>query len=608
MTKYSFILLSQEKENFINTLSQIGVFDITRSSKAIDEPSQKILQNSEELQNIINSLSTINFDKDDNLDSILKIKDTLKGEKILVDQAKQLLEDFKNWQTETKVLEKQHNEIYTWGNFDIEKLNKLSELGYVVRYYKLAKKKLTQDLQELYPLEIISEYDSNIYFVTISDKEDYNFPIEELDSPKCDNKEICDKIEQLEQKGIKLKAQLLLAKDSLEQYKDQQESLKEEFDLYLAKESSEKTVEDYVSVFTGFIPSECENDVTESLDKAGVFYIKEKAELEDNPPIQLKNNRFTAMFSMLTDMYGRPAYDEFDPTPFISVFFLLFFAMCMGDAGYGLVLILVGLLLGKNENFKKMSPLVCTLGIATFFVGFAFHTFFSIDIAKWEIIPKAIKKIMLPSKIAGYDGTMVLAIIIGVIHICLAMIVKAVNDTRKKGFKNSLSTYGWNLLIIGSLIVGGISLAGVIDQEITKWIIIGIGGISAIGIFLLNDLKRNPLLNIGAGLWETYNTATGLLGDVLSYLRLYALGLAGSMLGFAFNDLGKMVLGDGSNAFMWIFFLLIVIVGHTLNIAMAALGAFVHPLRLNFLEFFKNSGYEGSGRNYSPIRNKYNKQ
>ena len=107
---------------------------------------------------------------------------------------------------------------------------------------------------------------------------------------------------------------------------------------------------------------------------------------------------------------------------------------------------------------------------------------------------------------------------------------------------------------------------------------------------------------MGLGLWDTYNTATGLLGDVLSYLRLYALGLAGGMLGMAFNDMGKMVLGDGHNWYLWIPFILLVVVGHTLNIAMCALGAFVHPLRLNFLEFFKNSGYEAEGRNYNPLK------
>ena len=97
--------------------------------------------------------------------------------------------------------------------------------------------------------------------------------------------------------------------------------------------------------------------------------------------------------------------------------------------------------------------------------------------------------------------------------------------------------------------------------------------------------------------------ATGILGDVLSYIRLYALGLAGGMLGAAFNNLGGMVLGDGTNIGLWIAFILIVVFGHVLNLLMACLGAFVHPLRLTFVEYFKNAGYEGSGQLYRPFKN-----
>ena len=307
------------------------------------------------------------------------------------------------------------------------------------------------------------------------------------------------------------------------------------------------------------------------------------------------------MFEVLTDMYGRPAYDGFDPTPFIAVFFLLFFALCMGDAGYGLVLIGIGLLLKKVPSFKDLAPLVVTLGAGTVVVGFFLHSFFSIDIAEWPVFAP-IRKVFLPAEIGGFAGGMVLSIIIGILHICLAMVVKAINAVKVNGWAASLGTLGWTLLIVGGVLVGGFALAGVLSQEVTKWIIIVLGIVSALGIFVFNDPARNKLANIGVGLWDTYNTATGLLGDVLSYLRLYALGLAGGMLGMAFNDMGRMVLGDGSNAVLWLPFLLLVILGHTLNIAMCALGAFVHPLRLNFLEFFKNSGYEAAGRNYHPLK------
>lgn len=307
------------------------------------------------------------------------------------------------------------------------------------------------------------------------------------------------------------------------------------------------------------------------------------------------------MFEPLTDMYGRPAYNGFDPTPFISIFFMLFFALCMGDAGYGLVLIIIGFLLKKVESFKNTAPLVITLGVATVVVGFFLHTFFSIDISTWKIF-EPIKGIFLPDEIGGYAGGMVLSIIVGIVHLCLAMVMKTITETRNKGFLESLGTWGWTLLIVGGVVVGGFALAGVLDVKATKWIIIVLGIISALGIFLFNNIHRNPLINVGSGLWETYNTVTGLLGDVLSYLRLYALGLAGSMLGLAFNDMGyQLVSGGGAGIGAWIGFILIVVIGHTLNIAMCALGAFVHPLRLNFLEFFKNSGYEAAGRKYNPL-------
>ena len=124
---------------------------------------------------------------------------------------------------------------------------------------------------------------------------------------------------------------------------------------------------------------------------------------------------------------------------------------------------------------------------------------------------------------------------------------------------------------------------------------------SVLGIFIFNKPGRNPLLNIGSGLWDTYQTATGLLGDVLSYIRLYALGLAGGMLGGAFNQIGTMLLGTNPT-WQWLPFIVIVVFGHALNFAMSCLGAFVHPLRLTFVEYFKNSGYEGKGIKFNPLK------
>ena len=127
-------------------------------------------------------------------------------------------------------------------------------------------------------------------------------------------------------------------------------------------------------------------------------------------------------------------------------------------------------------------------------------------------------------------------------------------------------------------------------------------GIAAVMIFLFNTPGKNVFLNIGLGLWDSYNMVTGLLGDVLSYVRLFALGLSGGILAGVFNSLATGM--SPANAIMGpIVMVLIFVIGHAINIFMNVLGAMVHPMRLTFVEFFKNSGYEGGGKEDKPFKN-----
>ena len=159
----------------------------------------------------------------------------------------------------------------------------------------------------------------------------------------------------------------------------------------------------------------------------------------------------------------------------------------------------------------------------------------------------------------------------------------------------------------GGIITIILSMCVELPENVTKITLIAIGAISALGIFIFNTPGRNPLINIGAGLWDTYGMVTGIIGDTLSYVRLFALGLAGSMLGSAFNNLGMMIFGDGEGSVVGLIFKglaagLILVLGHVLNLLLSALGAFVHPLRLTFVEYFKNAGYEGRVKLYSPFK------
>ena len=571
MSKYSFVLLSSGKEDFLRDIQSLGVVDITRVEKALDERSSKLLGRIAEQKKLI---AEIEAGSDDTL---------------------------KLYRESLAALRKEEAAQSVWGSWDVEKL---ASLGISLHFYMTAAKLYDALWEESWAIQKVAEDKQSVWFVIAGDNG--GFPLRELPAPLRPLDALKKDIRELQATLDKYAASLEARKDGLPKLRAQLESDEEELALAFASASAETAAEDTLTLFEGFAPQENDEALAVEFDKLPVVWFREKASVEDNPPIRLKNNRFVRMFEVITDMYGRPDYNEFDPTPYISIFFLLFFAMCMGDAGYGLVLAILGIVLRRNRGLADIAPLVTTLGIGTFVAGIVMHTFFGVDISALSWIPGWMKAVMITGTIAGFEAQMVIALGVGIVHLSLAMILKTIYATRNRGFPGSLGIWGWTLLIVGGVAVGAVSLAGVIDAQLTKWIVIALGTLSGLGIFLLNDIHRNPLANIGAGLWETYNTVTGLLGDVLSYLRLYALGLAGSMLGKAFNDIASMPLGDGSSPVGWIAFLLIILIGHALNIAMCCLGAFVHPLRLNFLEFFKNAGYDGKGRNYNPIKKTIN--
>ena len=128
-------------------------------------------------------------------------------------------------------------------------------------------------------------------------------------------------------------------------------------------------------------------------------------------------------------------------------------------------------------------------------------------------------------------------------------------------------------------------------------------GIGAFLMLFLNSPGRNPLLNLGAGVWNFYNNVTGLLSDVLSYIRLFAIGLSGGVLALVFNSLAEGFVPDGAGIVVRILIMLpILLIGHGINLFMSTISSFVHPMRLTFVEFYKNAGFEMGPRSFDPLR------
>lgn len=581
MTKYSFVLLHGCTDDFLSSLKETGLMDIVRSQKPVDDNSAGLLASVTEQRRQIERIANDDFSRDSRYNALVAE---------LADAQKEL------------------SERLPWGEFSTGDVSGLKSAGIELSFFRMASKRFDTSLAEEYPLEVINRDSKYTYFVTVSKSGAIKVPgAEPCQMPSGPASETMQKISSLKSEIDSRIKTLSSEKSLLPELEAKLKETESELQLYLAKCTAESAAENVLDTLVGFAPSSEDSGMKEALDKMDVFYMSEPAKAEDNPPIKLKNNWFARNFETLTGMYGMPVYDEFDPTPVLAPFFLLFWAFCMGDAGYGLLLIGVGILLRKVDilGLKDHWRLVTTLGIGATVIGFFLGTFMGIPLAESSAVPESLRKLMLTGKLSfgssSYDVAMIAAIVIGVFHICLAMVIKAVGLTKRFGFKNAVSTWGWIVLIIGGLLVAAGALSSVLDAGFTKVAVIVIGVLSFLGIFVFNTPGRNPLLNIGAGLWDTYGMVTGLMGDVLSYIRLYALGLAGGMLGGAFNDLAVMTLGENPT-WQWLPFILIALLGHTLNFAMSCLGAFVHPLRLTFVEYFKNSGYEGKGTEYRPLQ------
>ena len=576
MKKYTFLVFHREYEAFLEQLRDLGVVHVTEKAAGMAD--------------------------DAHLQELLAKADNAR--KLIAQGAPdQLLQEKAALEQRIAATQKEADKMAIWGDFSAERMEQLKAAGYTLRYFTCPKK----IFQEEWGI-VVAEQGATVYFVQVNNE---NEAPEGSQEQYLNQKSAADLLKDVEGLNGLLVAQNarieLWAKENIPALENELKQLQEQIDWKRVTLNTDSEADGSLKILEGFCPIDQVPALDAVLEKQEVYYQAEDPTAEDNTPIKLRNNKFTQLFESLTGMYGWPNYGEFDPTPILAPFFLLFFAMCMGDCGYGILLMIIGVLIAKKklniEMFDGLGPIITVLGIGTTVVGFFLGTFMGIDLYQAEWVPQALKSVMIKGEVMGYDIQMVLALCIGVFHICLAMVVKAICYTKQFGFKENIATWGWTLLIVGGLLVAILGMT-VLPAAVFKGAIIAVGVVSALAIYIFNTPGRNPLINIGAGLWETYNMATGILGDVLSYIRLYALGLAGGMLGAAFNNLGLMVMGGSTEGatWQWLPFVLILVLGHVLNLAMSALGAFVHPLRLSFVEYFKNAGYEGKGTLYKPFK------
>jgi V/A-type H+-transporting ATPase subunit I len=369
-------------------------------------------------------------------------------------------------------------------------------------------------------------------------------------------------------------------------------------------------------ILTGFIPEKESQKLMKEISRSfeAAVEVEQIPDGEDSP-VLLQNNGFSNPLEGIVESYSPPAKGEVDPTMVMSLFYYLLFGLMLSDAGYGAIIAAgcaIGLAKYKDtmeENMRRTLKMYLFCGLSTIFWGIMFGSYFGdlVDVVTNTFFGK---KVTIPPlwffPVNEPMRMLTFSMLLGIIHLLTGLGMKFYMAAKQKDYKTLFyDAVLWFILLISSVFIL-ISMKMVTEILGISFILPSVVGntaailavLSAVGIILTNGREsKNPFKRFLKGLYALYGI-TGYLSDVLSYSRLLALGLATGVIATVINQMAAMA-GGGTLGF--IPFSIIILFGHTLNIGINALGAYVHTNRLQYVEFF-GKFYSGGGRKFQPYR------
>ncbi len=373
---------------------------------------------------------------------------------------------------------------------------------------------------------------------------------------------------------------------------------------------------EYSFVVNAWIPAKRMEELSDTLEKYTKEYTISELELEEGetPPVIIENNATVWPFETLTRMYGLPRHDELDPTPYLSAFFILFFALCLTDAAYGIIMFTIMALALKymklGEGVKRLAKLLMYGGLVTFVVGALFGGWFGFEAAKMPEFLTYVnaegEKMFLFQQINSVTNpliVLILALGLGFVQILFGVYLKFFHAYIHGDKKDAiLGTGSWAFMLtgIGFFIISAAGVLPAPAQTIGQWWVI----LGAVALILTQGRdKKNPITKLLSGVLSLYGLVS-YMSDILSYSRLLALGLATTIIALAVNVI--VDLAAGMPYIGWLLAIIIFIGGHVFNLVINTLGSFIHSGRLQFVEFFSKF-MEGGGKEFRAFgkKNKY---
>lgn len=533
--------------------------------------------------------------------------------KHILEQKEDLIQEQKKIQSENLQLEQ-----YTFIDFKPSDLKKFKKVKVLLISMKSAREDMLSNLQKSFPelyLEMLGKVKQETVYLLASDLQNFEkvqgmlnqhaISVLELSYDDLPQELIKNNLNRLKTIGLEIEQRI----EDLKALAHMNDNFLIELDALNTVMSRNMVVNHFLSSSTvlymeGWVPEKNIPELYKLLDKLvpqKYFLESEDVVYEDvETPIKLHNKGIFSFFENITEMFSLPLYNELDPTSILTIFYLIFFGLMVGDVGYGLILtfgcFLALKLIDFKEKMRKSVKMFSYIGISIILCGFLYGSIFGITF----FTP-------IPVKNGGYKPILdtqtdivfmlVLSMVIGMIHIYTGLILKGINCLIQKDYAGvfcdsilwilTLSSGAMFLLVgTGAINLGSANVYGIIF------------GICIAGLMVTQGRSSKTIGGkIGGGLYGVYGL-TSYIGDIVSYTRIVALGLSGAYIAFSFNLMSGLIPGTFGKV---VFGTLIAVFGQMLNFGLSLLGAYVHSCRLQYVEFF-GKFFKGGGKPYKPFK------
>lgn len=616
MRALSAVLYHRDRDAFLSTLQAAGVVHVAEKADRDTTEFFRRMETLKDQERVLKELAAVPgwaaVQKDDKSPSevIAAYRAILKAQEALHQSGQRL--------------EKDEARLLPWGDFNPAILRTLREKGLFIRFFKAPVKRFNGMGASAGVFFPVRATPSHIYFVAVLDNDGPPpFEADEERLPEASLKEVRDEMALLRRKLEANESARRALAAYTEVLRAHCSDFRNRHGLMNAMENLAPGADGKLLCLQGFFPAETEPKIRKILDRLPVWYETSDPAPGSDVPIQLKNGWFARKLEPVLGMLSLPSYYEIDPVPFFAPFLVLFIGLCLGDVAYGSVLLLVSLagVFKGPVKFKPVFELVAVIALVVIAAGLAMNSFFGVSLLKGNAL------LLSPLGPFEENGEMVypmmsFAIVLGILQVFLAIFLKTVNAWRQSGFISAIFPFASFPIFFGFLVWGThLNLFGLGWEEFSvgQWRVgalwkavpspvgQGLFWSGAALFFLFNNPGTIIFLRPLRGLWEGFNFITGMLSSILSYLRLFALGLSSGLLAAAFNGMAESILlkngvPDYSSP-MIIASIVILVLGHTVNFGLSLISAIIHPLRLTFVEFlFNNLGFSGGGKAYQPLK------